>query len=253
MTRIGIIAALPKEFGRLAEIFNCTKSESIGPRVFSRGSFGSTELVLVVSNVGKVAAATTTTLLIDRFDVESVVCVGVAGGVGEGVGIGDLVIAEHLVQHDMDCKGVLGFSRYVIPSLAVSQLPTNSELTEAALAAAESVVNDVSYRDAVLELAKREPVMRYGVVASGDQFVDQASDRQRLTADIPGLLAVEMEGAAIGQVCVEHGVPFVVARVISDTVTGDAAGDFATFIEKAAAVASARFARDFIERISLPK
>jgi nucleoside phosphorylase len=54
-------------------------------------------------------------------------------------------------------------------------------------------------------------------------------------------------------VCVEHGVPFVVARVISDTVTGDAAGDFATFIEKAAAVASARFARDFIERISLPK
>ncbi len=248
--RLGVIAALPQEFGRLAEVFNCIKSESIGPRVFSHGLFGSVELVLVVSNVGKVAAATTTTLLIDRFGVESVVCVGVAGGVGEGVGIGDLVIARHLVQHDMDCKGVLGFDRYVIPSLALSHMPTNSKLTEAALAAGRSVVDDAAYRFAVQEIAKREPVMRYGVIGSGDQFVDQLSDRVRLTADIDGLLAVEMEGAAIGQVCAEHGVPCVVARIISDTVTGDAAGDFATFVDKAAAVGSVRFARDFVERVS---
>ncbi len=96
--------------------------------MFSRGLFGPAELVLIVSGLGKVAAATTTTLLINGYGVDSVVCVGVAGRVGEGVGIGDLVIAEHLVQHDMDCKGVLGFSRYVIPLLPVSRLPCNPNI-----------------------------------------------------------------------------------------------------------------------------
>lgn len=249
MARVGIIAALPQEFGRLAEVFNCTQSESIGPRAFSSGSLGSTELVLVVSNIGKVAAATTTTLLIDRFRVDAVACVGVAGGVGAGVGIGDFVLAEHLVQHDMDCKGVLGFERHVIPSLSISRLPTASQLTDAALAAASSVVVHAAYRDAVLTITGREPAMHYGVIASGDQFIDQVSDRRRLTTEIPGLLAVEMEGAAIGQVCAEHNVPCVVARVISDSASGDAASDFASFIDQAAALASAHFAKHFVEKI----
>lgn len=248
---VGIIAAMPQEFGRIAELFACKNTELIGPRTFYSGEFGGTELVLVVSHIGKVAAATTSTLLIDRFGVDAVVCVGVAGGVGEGIGIGDFVLAEHLVQHDIDCKGVLGFDRHVVPSLGVAKLPTASSLTEAAQSAAQVVVASSEYRAAVLDLAQRNPSLRYGVIATGDQFINDIGERQQLAARIPDLLAVEMEGAAIGQVCAERGVPCVVARVISDTASGDAASDFGAFVERAAAVASAQFVREFVERMAL--
>lgn len=249
--RLGIIAAMPQEFERISRSFEQCRVDSVGPRSFLHCVHEALELVLVISKIGKVSAAATTTLLIDRFGVDAVVMTGVAGGVGRGVGVGDLVLADSLMQHDFDLKGVLGLSRFVIPSLGVDRIASCERLSAIARLAAQVAVCDANYRSAVEELSAREPQLHVGVVGSGDQFVSDAAHRAELVASIPELLAVEMEGAAVGQVCAEHGVPFVVARVISDTAFGDAPVDFNVFIERAAAVVSEVFIREFVERVSV--
>ncbi len=249
VARLGIIAAMPQEFARIADLFERRGSEMIGPRHFLQCAQGETELVLVVSNIGKVAAATTATLLIDRFGVDAVVVTGVAGGVGSGVGIGDIVYASYLVQHDIDLKGVLGFQRFVIPSLGLDRIVTCQKLAELGRDAARAAIIDSQYRAALKEITRREPRMHVGVVGSGDRFIGDAGERTELLAQIPDLLAVEMEGAAIAQVCAEHEVPFIVARVISDTAQGDAPADFGAFIERVAAAASEVFVRELVSRL----
>jgi adenosylhomocysteine nucleosidase len=251
MARLGIVAALPQEFERIGSSFNRRHVDSIGPRAFQHCAHGDTDLVLVISHMGKVAAATTATLLIDRFAVDAIIVTGVAGGVGVGVGVGDLVLADSVIQHDFDLKGVLGFERFVIPTLGVARVATCQRLMRAAGQAARVAVGDAEYRAAVASLAARQPKLHSGAIGSGDQFINDPGHRTEMLAKIPELMAVEMEGAAVGQVCAEHGVPFVVARVVSDTAHGDAPSDFNLFIERAAAVASQVFVREFVAEISL--
>lgn len=251
VTRLGVIAAMPQEFERIASSFVRRHVDSIGPRDFLHCVHGELELVLVISKIGKVSAAATSVLLIDRFGVDAVVMTGVAGGVGSKVKVGDLVLAESLVQHDFDLKGVLGFSRFVVPSLGVERIVCCKQLGRVAQRAALAAISDPHYQAAVQELSAHQPQLHIGVIGSGDQFVSDAAHRAELVANIPELLAVEMEGAAVGQVCAEHGVPFVVARVISDTAQGDAPDDFNVFIERAAAVASQVFIREFVEHVAV--
>ena len=247
--RLGIVAAMPQEFDRLSSAFEQRQVISVGPRNFLHCVHGPLELVLVISKIGKVSAAATTTLLIDRFGVEAIAMTGVAGGIGGGVRVGDLVLADSLVQHDLDCKGVLGLGRFVVPSLGVDRIPSCAQLGAVARRAAQAAVCNGEYRCAVQEISSHQPQLHVGVIGSGDQFVSDTAHRAELVASIPDLLAVEMEGAAVGQVCAEHGVPFVVARVISDAAQGDATVDFNLFIERAAAVASEVFIREFVERV----
>jgi len=249
VVRLGVIAAMPQEFEQIASSFEQRRVDAVGPRSFLHCVHGQLELVLVVSKIGKVSAAATTTLLIDRFGVDAVVITGVAGGVAGTVKVGDLVLADALIQHDIDCKGVLGFERFVVPSLGVARITCCEQLGKVARFAAQAAVSNSAYRAAVEALASHQPQLHVGVIGSGDQFVSDATHRSELVTNIPELLAVEMEGAAVGQVCAEHGVPFVVARVISDTAHGDAPADFNAFIERAAAVASQVFVKEFVERV----
>lgn len=252
VARLGVIAAMPQEFERIASTFEQRSVDAVGARSFLHCVHGQLELVLVVSKIGKVSAAATTTLLVDRFGVDAVVMTGVAGGVAGTVKVGDLVLANALIQHDLDCKGVLGLSRFVVPSLGVARIACCEQLGKVAHLAAQVAVGNSSYRAAVEDLSSHQPQLHVGVIGSGDQFVSDAAHRAELVTSIPDLLAVEMEGAAVGQVCAEHGVPFIVARVISDTAHGDAPADFNAFIERAAAVASQVFVKEFVQRVVLP-
>jgi len=251
MARLGIIVAMPQEFEQIASTFEKRRVDSVGPRNFLHSVHNGTELVLVISKIGKVSAATTTAILIDRFGVDAVVMTGVAGGVGSAVGVGDIVLDDSMVQHDFDCRGALGFSRFVVPSLGVARIATCEHLRQVATVSAQAAISSDAYLAAVQAHSSRQPQLHVGVIGSGDQFISDVAHRAELVATIPGLLAVEMEGAAVGQVCAEHGVPFVVARVVSDTAQGDAPVDFHEFIERAAAVASQVFVREFVERVAL--
>lgn len=247
--RVGVITAMQQEMALLCSRFGEARREHIGPREFIISHVDGVEVVLAMSHIGKVAAATTATLLLHRFGVDGVVFTGVGGGVGHGVSVGDIIVADQLIQHDFDLKGVLGFERFVLPSLGIARIRSNERFVEIAKEAAHSVIGHVEYRQAVERLVKRDPAMHVGVIASGDRFVGDSDDRRGLVEAIPDLLAVEMEGAAVAQVCAEHGVPLVVSRIVSDAADGDAHVDFLAFVEQAAAVGSERFVIEFLRRM----
>ncbi len=246
--KLGIMTAMREEFAHLSRHLQGASSYEIGPRTFHEGTIYDIPVVLVCARIGKVAAATTATTLIQRCGVDSILFTGVAGGIAANVQVGDIIVARHLVQHDFDIKGLLGCGRFTIPLLDMSHLPACEKLLEVAIDASHSVRSDTEYREAIAALATREPQAHCGTIASGDIFVSSAEERTALRAGIPELLCAEMEGAAVAQVCIEHSIPYAVARVISDSANGDAHVDFAAFVERAAAVASEKFVLHFLSR-----
>jgi len=247
--RLGIMTAMDEEFRHIAEIFPAEASQKIGPRSFHSAKCGDLEIVLVTARIGKVAAAVTTAALIHQFGVDGVLFVGVAGGVDPALTIGDIVIGDRLIQHDIDLKGVLGYSRFQIPLLNVREMVCAPHLVRVAQVAASKVIASSEYARAIEPFSSKAPRSHVGLIASGDTFVCEAVERDALSAAIPGLKCVEMEGAAAAQVCVEHGVPFVVTRIISDHASREAPIDFAAFIRDAASLGSGIFVRNFISSL----
>lgn len=210
--RLGILTAMPEEAAALLEeIAPGGERVEHGRRVYTVGTLWGVDAVVVVARCGKVAAATTTTELIVRFGVDSVICTGVAGGLGEGVSIGDIVVADRLVQHDLDARPL--WPRHVVPLLEEGFFETDPELTDRLVRAAEGFAGNV------------ERVHR-GLIASGDRFVHGPAMGRAVLDALPGALCVEMEGAAVAQVCREYGVRCAVFRAISDRADADAPEDF---------------------------
>jgi adenosylhomocysteine nucleosidase len=246
IAKLGIMTAMQEEFRLIAGAFGFTTSQDIGPRTFLSATHNDLELTLVAARVGKVAAAVTASLLIQEFGVDAIVVVGVAGATDSTVRIGDIVVADRLVQHDIDLKGVLGYQRFDIPLLDVREMRSCERLFATATEAAKLAAESPAYTNGIRSFSQEQPRVHAGVIGSGDVFVCDPGERDSLSAAISDLKCVEMEGAAVAQVCVEHEVPFVVTRIISDEASGHAAGDFGAFIEQAASVGSAAFVREFV-------
>ena len=226
---IGIMAALPQEVGDFVSRIQSPTVTKIARRRYTQGFFGtpggadSAPVVVCVARVGKVAAASTATTLIQQFGVQTILFVGLAGGVdaAHAVRVGDIVIASHVAQHDLNASPI--FPKHEIPLLSITEIPTDpnwsAKLTQAA-------------QDGI---AGSTAQVHTGLILSGDQFINSASAQQTLQTQWPSALAVEMEGAAVGQVCYEHGIPFAIARTISDRADDQANHDFPTFLETVAA------------------
>jgi adenosylhomocysteine nucleosidase len=192
-------------------------------------------VVLVLSRIGKVAAATTATALVERFDVSAIVFTGVAGGLASGVNVGDMVVASEFIQHDMDASPL--FAPLEIPLYGRAVFPTDAGLTESLRAAAQGLLNNLSRwvdRDTLHALHVQSPKVHSGLVLSGDRFVSTSAESQALQKRLPLALAVEMEGAAVAQVCHDYGVPFAAVRTISDRADDHATIDFSRFIQEVA-------------------
>jgi adenosylhomocysteine nucleosidase len=243
------MTAMPQECQLLEERFGARHVERIGNRRFTLTESEGLELFIAVSHIGKVAAAATASILLHRFGVEGLFFTGVAGGVGSRVLVGDIVVADNLLQHDLDLKGVLGHQRFEVPSLGRAHIAADSDFLKIACDAANAVAADGKYRRAAEQISSRKPAVHCGVIASGDRFVNSAREKTELVSAIPGLLAVEMEGAAVAQVCAEHSVPCAVVRIISDAAADTAEVDFKTFIESAAAIGSEDIVCEFLKRM----
>ncbi|MFT3858495.1 MAG: 5'-methylthioadenosine/adenosylhomocysteine nucleosidase [Aquabacterium sp.] len=247
--RIGILAAMPEELQALLDRRPDEAAVEVAGRCFWVGHLHGQDVVAVLSRIGKVAAATTTTLLLTRFGVDEVLFTGVAGGLGPGVKVGDVVVADALVQHDMDASPL--FPRYELPGLGVSVLCPPDAMTARVKAAVDAVLASASLAaggalaDVHLEeLGLQQPQVHQGRVLSGDQFIHARETCHALLAGQPGALAVEMEGAAVAQVCHDFGVPYAIVRTISDRADEAAHVDFPRFI---ASVAS-RYSLAVVER-----
>jgi adenosylhomocysteine nucleosidase len=244
---LGILAALPQELGDLIEAMRAesgVRTITHGQRDYHLGTVHGASCVVTLARVGKVAAATTVSALIHAFDVEAVVFTGVAGGVGADVRIGDIVVADALLQHDLDASPL--FPRFEVPLLGMSRFAADVALAERLAAACERFVVEEGAASAK-RFGTREPRVHRGLIISGDQFVASAAGVQALRDALPDALAVEMEGAAIAQVCHEYGVPCAVVRTISDTADDHATQSFVSFLTEIAGAYSNAILTRFLE------
>jgi adenosylhomocysteine nucleosidase len=239
-------ALLDEQRGLLEQLDQPQRVRRAG-RTFWCGQWAGQEVVLVLSKVGKVAAATTTAVLIEAFDVKSVLFTGVAGGVGAAVKVGDVVVAEAFIQHDLNSAPL--FPRYEIPLYGRATFDCDPVLSALLLEATQLGLADVGdhfHRDLLLA----SPQVHRGLIASGDQFVCDPAAAARMRADLQEAghepLAVEMEGAAVAQVCHDYGVPFAAMRTISDRADAQAHLDFSAFVTQVASPYALAVVRQFI-------
>jgi len=227
MTVTAILSALAEEQQGLLEQLNKPQSVRHGGRDFWLGELNGHRVVLGLSRIGKVAAATTATTLITRLGVNRIVFTGVAGGVAAGVSVGDVVVAAEFVQHDMDASPI--FPRFEVPLYGKTCFACDPALTEMLLDAS---------RTALAETEQGQARLHRGLIASGDRFVSAADESRGIQRALreAGLdvLAVEMEGAAVAQVCFDFGVPFAAVRTISDRADDQAHMDFPKFVAEVA-------------------
>jgi len=238
---IGIMAAMQEEIETLLKELPAESGVvEDGRRTYHSGPLWGTPVVAVFSRWGKVAAATTATHLISDFGVAEILFTGVAGAARPGLKVGDVVIGAQLWQHDMDARPF--FPRYEIPLLGCSSFASDEKRRDQLLQAAAAFLrNDLT--TAVSETTRaafriQSPKAVEGDIASGDKFFADRADLADLLIRLSTIAAVDMESAAVAQVCHEYGVPFTVVRTISDAADESAAHDFPRFLMQVASAYS---------------
>jgi len=222
---IGLICAIPQELAHLRAVLTDPQSEYIAHTVFDAGTIDGHEVVLAGSGMGKVNAALVTTLLADRFACRTVVFSGVAGGLDPRLAIGDIVIADYVIQHD---AGLLENER--VQTYQPGYAPVINPTDRLGYRVDAALLDRVKQRLADLSITDQ---ISYGTVLSGDQYLNCETTRQRLLTEFGGK-AVEMEGGAVAQVCEAFAIPWLVIRALSDLAGGDALFDFTAFVDRAA-------------------
>ena len=246
---VAIVSAMHDELRALLPLLRDARAVRLAGREFLQGTIHHQPVVLVLSGIGKVAAATTAVLLMHEFDATELVFTGVAGGLQHGVNVGDVVVAQQLLQHDMDASPL--FPRFEVPLTGRSHFETDADLADALAAAAQRCLADAPSLIGSRHLQAFEivaPQVHRGLIVSGDRFVASAAASSELRQSLPDALAVEMEGAAVAQVCQDYAVPFAAVRTVSDRADDCAHADFPAFIRDVAS----RYSSALIERLLHP-
>lgn len=217
MNKIGIIVAMEEELEAVLDIMDNIEEKEIYGLTFKTGQIEKNKIIVVKCGVGKVNAARVTQILIDTFNVKCVINVGAAGALNPFLNIGDIVIGEKLIQHDFDItafdhdKGyITGVGDYIY---------SDSELIE-------------KFENAANNLKGKDYKIKKGIIATGDIFCTDIEMKNKIFSKFDAD-CVEMEGAAIAQVCYLDKIPFIVIRSISDSPNGNNEIDFDKFVELA--------------------
>jgi adenosylhomocysteine nucleosidase len=230
-----ILSALPEEQAGLHELLQGKAIIRHAGRDFWCGQLSGQPVVLAQSGIGKVAAATTATVLAERFGVQRIVFTGVAGGLAPQVRVGDVVVGSAYLQHDMDASPI--FPKYEAPGYQRSRFTADAHLLAIVSEAAYAVDTWTSGPFGLKNGSKNgsKPTIHQGLIISGDRFVSTTAESAALQAALPDALCVEMEGAAVAQVCCDYALPFVAVRSISDRADDNAHQDFPQFLRTVAA------------------
>ncbi len=230
-----VLSALPEEQQGLAALLEAPRTQCHAGRKFVTGRLHSASVVLALSGIGKVAAATTATLLAERFGVGRIVFTGVAGGLAARVRVGDIVIADEFLQHDIDASPL--FPRHEVPLYGRSRFPADAALSKLLREAAAhwcGSVQQVLDADVIEKFALDDTRTHGGLLIAGDRFVSTAGESSALRVALPDALAVDMESAAVAQVCFDYDLPFAAMRTISDRADDLAHVDFPAFLAQVA-------------------
>ena len=217
MKKYGIIAAMKEEMQEIKNIMTDKEEEKIFELNFIKGTINNCDVVLVEGGIGKVNAARVTQILIDNFEINAIINVGSAGSSNDELNIGDIVIGEKLVQHDFD---ITAFGH---PKGHISNI---GQFVESDNILIEKMKQNIS------EMEDREFKIKIGTIASGDIFCTELNMKEKIRSKFDAD-AIEMEGAAIAQVCKLDNIPFIVIRSISDKPNGNNNITFDQFLEMA--------------------
>lgn len=220
--KIAIMGAMPEEVEPIVAKLDGLKKTVYAANTYYEGSYHGQEVVVAYSKIGKVFAALTATVLLQKFACDTLLFSGVAGAISDELKIGDLIIADKLCQHDLDITA-FGHPYGYVPEGAVF------------------VKSDEKLRNVAKHVAEAKGLkLKEGTIATGDQFVADA-ERKNWIGETFHADALEMEGASVAVVCDALDAPFFILRAISDSADMDASFNFDEFLES-----SAKISADFI-------
>jgi adenosylhomocysteine nucleosidase len=217
MKRIGILGAMDEEVALLKASLDDLKETKWKHLTFYEGTLSGIEVILVKCGIGKVAAAIATTVLIEQYAPDAVVNTGSAGGFDKNLNIGDVVIASHVIHHDAN----LTHFGYKLGQCA--GMPEDFRCNDTLIEKAKNATSHIA-----------EIQSTSGLICTGDAFIGSDEAVAKLREDFPEMKAVEMEGAAIGQVCYMLNTPFLVIRSLSDIAGKTSSVSFKEYLETAA-------------------
>ena len=242
--RTGIIAAMESEIRDLSASLEHERTEKIAGREIHYGRREGQPVALVLCGCGKVNATLSATLLAGHSKISRILLTGISGALAEGLSVGDIVIGDSFVQHDMDTRPL--FPLHEIPFEGFSVIESDPELRHTLASAAREMLGSPSKKPQGLESAG----VFEGLVVSGDQFLSSSEARNRVLESLPKASCVDMESAAVAQVCRAADLPLGVMRVISDSADGSAHIDFAKFVEHSASKACAETVRHALRALA---
>ena len=213
---IGIIGALEEEVKELISKLENHETEVVGSILFHTGVLENKNVVIAKCGVGKVFAALTAEAMIIRYAPELIINTGVGGALKSGISVTDTLIADKLVQHDMDTSP-LGDPKGLISGINVVYF----EASEKAVSLAKAAADKLGIRSHV------------GTVASGDVFVSTKEQKDRIVSEFDASVC-EMEGAAIAQVAYVNKTEFAIIRAVSDSADEGSSMDYLKFLPIAA-------------------
>ncbi|MEO9274555.1 5'-methylthioadenosine/S-adenosylhomocysteine nucleosidase [Marinomonas sp. 5E14-1] len=217
MSVIGLIGAMDEEVAVIKEWMTDVREESIAGCDFFIGHFEGKDVVLLKSGIGKVNAAVSTTLLLSQFKPEYVINIGSAGGYDPELQVGDVVISDQVVHHDVDVTA-FGYVMGQVPNMPETYAADTSLISQTQKAF--SAVTDVQ--------------AKVGLIGTGDSFMNDPVRVEKVRETFPSLVAVEMEAAAVAQVCHKFEVPFIVVRSLSDIAGKESSKSFEEYLKVAA-------------------
>lgn len=215
--RIAIIGAMHEEIERLKNTLENHKVHQFGQVIIHTGQIAGKSIMLTLSGIGKVNAAIATTLVIEHFQPDCIINTGSAGGIGQGLKVGDVIVGTQIAHHDVDATA-FGYVLGQVPQQP-AHYDSDTNLLRIATRSARFFQNARIYQ---------------GMIVSGDSFIHSPEQVGRILKHFPEAQAVEMEAAAIAQTCHAFKLPFVIIRAISDSAQDKAEITFEEFLSLAA-------------------
>lgn len=244
---IGIISAMKEEIQAVIEVLQIDSKQVKGMRTYYVGKLYGKAVVLVFSRWGKVASATTATQLINDFKIDQIVFTGVAGAIHKDVQIGDIIVGKQLFQHDMNASPLV--AKYEVPLLGKTSFLTDETKRKDLVSSSKSFLAEIELflsKELLTEFNIVSPKVIESDIASGDQFISNKLQSDKISEGLPTVKCVEMEGAAVAQVCYEYNKPFSIIRTISDNANNNAHVDFPKFAHEIASKYALGILKNFL-------
>lgn len=217
MGLIAIIGAMDEEVALIKAWLSDLSCETIAGCDFYFGKLDGREVVLLKSGIGKVNAAVSTTLLLSKFNPEKVINTGSAGGFDLTLNVGDVVISDTVIHHDVDVTA-FGYVMGQVPNM-----PAGYDANQDLICAAQNAISEIP-----------DIIAKVGLIGTGDSFMNDPERVQSVRDTFPSLMAVEMEAAAVAQVCYKFDTPFVIVRALSDIAGKESSQSFESYLKVAA-------------------